>query len=212
GWGPYIEDLRDLKHAWLSETEVYLDKRGNLKDTDQAEAELSAHCQHGAVVRQHRAVDALYAMTARVLDQMPHQPRAHTLPREMAQHQDGVLGLAVVGIGGQPRDGMNLAFALGGIDQREGHVAIVIELRVARRLCMREHLHRTQETVADFLRRHAVEGALQCRFVFGADRPQQHAAAIRQLERRFQFARIGPYAQATAGLAMEIGRASCRER
>src|SRR5690606_41095530 len=109
-------------------------------------------------------------------------------------------------------DLMNLAFALGVIDQREGHVAIVIELRVARRLCMREHLHRTQETVADFLRRHAVEGALQCRFVFGADRPQQHAAAIRQLERRFQFARIGPYAQATAGLAMEIGRASCRER
>src|SRR6202044_2494582 len=106
----------------------------------------------------------------------------------------------------EPADAEQLFAVLRAIEQQEGHVAVVVDLRQPRRHLVRELAHRSEEAQSDVLRREVADEALQQRLVGGPDRPDIQTLAT-MLDLTFELDRIRPDGEAPGPLVSRLGLA-----
>src|SRR5262249_49939470 len=158
--------------------ELYLASLGILRVHRDLEAKVAAHCEHGTVLGEHLAFDALEPFGAGILYNELHQRPAETAPLEVGAQQYRIFAALVVGVRVEAHDPPQLASGLR--DGNKGHGSRIVDLCEAGDEGVAQRLDRRKETQPQILFGYVSEKRLVEPLVFGTNRPQQDLRAIAQ--------------------------------
>ena len=125
-------------------------------------------------------------------DELAHQQLAQAAALEVGAHDDGELGLLVVGVGhgaGHAQGFLPACRVRGGGD--EGHLALVVDLRQPRHLGVADAASAVEEAQAHVQRVQALDESGVLGFVLGPDRAQHQCSALPG-DGFHQLLRVGP--------------------